>query len=134
MAARARLLAGGLILLAFGVVCATHSVDFPVYHRAAVEMLHGNYELYPAAVYTGGTVPSHGFRYAPAIAFLFLPFALLPLPLAAFLFFALKVGAFVYVSTVIGRHAGLPASDRTLAWVALIAVGGYAVEEFRYGN
>jgi hypothetical protein len=135
MTTRTRLAAGGLLLLAFGVVCATRSVDFPVYHRVAVQMLGGNYELYPTEVYTGGGVPPHGFRYAPAVAFLFLPFGLLPLSAAAFCFVALKVAALVYVSAVVARHAGLTASNRALSIsVALLAVGGYLVEEFRYGN
>lgn len=134
MTARTRLVAGGLLLVAFGVVCATRSVDFPVYHRVAVQMLSGNYELYPTAVYAGGDIPAHGFRYAPAIAFVFLPFGLLPLGAAAFLFFVLKVAALVYVSAVVARHAGLPATDRVWIWVAMLAVGGYLIEEFRYGN
>jgi hypothetical protein len=29
------------IVLAFGVYCATHSVDFPVYHRVAAQIVRG---------------------------------------------------------------------------------------------
>jgi hypothetical protein len=134
MYARVRLAAAGLVVLAFGLVCATHSVDFPVYHRAAVQLLHGDYELYPTTLYTGGSVPPHGFRYAPAIALLFVPFGLLPLAAAAFVFFALKAAALLYVSVVVDRHAGRPAPDRTRATIAVVVVGGYLVEEFRYGN
>src|SRR6476620_5938274 len=92
------------MLVAFGVYCATHSVDFPVYHQAATQIARGDYEIYPTAVYTSGVVPAHGFRYAPAIAFLFVPFGWLPLGIAAFLVYALKVGAVLYVGSVVGRY------------------------------
>jgi hypothetical protein len=81
----------GAMLVAFGVYCATHSVDFPVYHRTAAQIARGDYEIYPAAVYADGVVPAHGFRYAPAVAFLFVPFGWLPLGAAAFVFYALSI-------------------------------------------
>jgi hypothetical protein len=123
-----------VLLLGFGAYCATHSVDFPVYHQAAAQLARGDYEIYPAAVYGDGVVPSHGFRYAPAIAFLFVPFGLLPLRVAAFLFFALKVGAVAYVASVVRRHVGHSSPARMLILGALLLTGGYAIEEFRYGN
>jgi alpha-1,2-mannosyltransferase len=123
------------MLLGFGVYCATHSVDFPVYHRAATQVARGDYEIYPAAVYTPGVVvPGHVFRYAPAIAFLFVPLALMPLGAAAFLFYAVKVGAVVYVGCVVRRHVGDSTSLRTVILTSLLLVAGYAVEEFHYGN
>lgn len=123
------------IVLVFGVYCATHSVDFPVYHRVARQVLSGNYELYPAAVYTGGAVPSHDFRYAPVTAFLFVPFGLLPMRAAAFVFFLLKVGAVLYVSRVVGRYVGGSSIPlRFLMAIAVLLTGGYVIEEFHYGN
>ena len=122
------------MLLGFGIYCATHSVDFPVYHRAAAQIVRGDYEIYPTAVYGAGVVPPHGFRYAPAIAFLFVPFGLLPLEAATFLFFTLKVGAVVYVGSVVARHAGSSTSTRTLMLASLLLAAGYVLEEFRYGN
>jgi hypothetical protein len=109
-------------------------VDFPVYYRVATQIAHGDFEIYPTAIYSGDVVPPHGFRYAPAIAFLFVPFALLPLEAAAFLFFALKVGAVAYVSTVAARYVGLTSPVRTLMLAALLLTAGYVIEEFRYGN
>jgi hypothetical protein len=41
-------------LIAFAWDCATHSVDFPVYHGIAVRILRGDYELYPLALYDDG--------------------------------------------------------------------------------
>ena len=128
------LLALGVALLALAWDSATHSVDFPVYHRIATQILEGNYELYPTELYDGGVVPPHGFRYAPAIALLFVPFGLLPLEAAAFLFFGLKVAAFVYVGAFVARYMGLPDRHRALMLMSLLFVGGYVVEEFRYGN
>src|ERR1700736_2292219 len=129
---RLGLVALGAILLAFGADCATHSVDFPIYHRIARQILQGNYELYPKALTEGGPLPAHGFRYAPAIAFLFVPFGFLPLEAAAFLFFILKVAAFVYIGAVVARYMGLPNQYRSLMLMSLLFVGGYVVEEFRY--
>jgi Glycosyltransferase family 87 len=124
----------GVALLALAWESATHSVDFPIYHRVATQILQGNYELYPTELYDGGLVPPHGFRYAPAIAFLLVPLGWLPLEVAAFLFFSLKVAAFVYVGALVARYMGLPARRRALMLTSLLFVGGYVVEEFRYGN
>lgn len=87
----AALLLVALVLLARE--SATRSIDFPVYHRAAIQVIEGNYDLYPPEAYGGHPGPSQGFRYAPAIALLFVPFGWLPLELAALVFFALKLGA-----------------------------------------
>ena len=122
------------MVLAFGVYCATHSVDFPVYHRVAAQIVRGDYEIYPAAVYSGQNIPAHGFRYAPAIAFMFVPFGLLPLEVAAFLFFALKGGAAAYVASLVGRHVGYSLPTTPWMLTALLLASGYCVEEFRYGN
>jgi Glycosyltransferase family 87 len=124
----------GAMLVAFGVYCATHSVDFPVYHQTAAQIVRGDYEIYPAAVYASGVIPAHGFRYAPAIAFLFVPFGWLPLRVAAFLFYALKVGAVLYVGSVVGRYVGGSNSTRMLMLAALLVTAGYVIEEFHYGN
>ena len=58
----------GVLLLALARDSALRSVDFPVYHRVAREMIAGDYTIYPRAVFDGGPIPTHGFRYAPAIA------------------------------------------------------------------
>jgi hypothetical protein len=130
--------AGAAVLVALLAVLAwesaVHSVDFPIYHRVARQVLAGDYELYPMGLYDGGPVTPHGFRYAPAVAFLFVPFGLLPLELAALAFFALKIGAFVYIALVLSRYLGLESQHRTLMAMSVVIVGGYLVEEFRFGN
>ena len=125
---------GVLLSLAFALYCAAHSIDFPVYYRAATQVVHGDYEIYPAAVYGGGAIPPHGFRYAPVFAFLFAPLALLPLDVAAFLFVALKGAAIVYIGDVASRFLGVPRRVTFLVGISILLVAGYAVEELRYGN
>ena len=128
---------GMVLLLVFLALLAResalHSIDFPVYHRAAQQVLSGDFTLYPAEAYAGRPQPSQGFRYAPAIAVLFVPFGWLPLPLAALAFFALKLVALWYIGVVIVRHAAVPATWRSILLAAL-TVAGYLVEEFRFGN
>lgn len=113
---------------------ATRSVDFPIYHRVARQILQGDYEFYPRALYVGSAVPAHGYRYAPAIAFLFVPLGLLSLEAAALLFFVLKVAAFAYVGALVARYLGVPGHHHRLMLASLLFVGGYVAEEFRYGN
>ena len=113
---------------------AVRSIDFPVYHRAARQVIAGHYEFYPVEAYGGTPGPSQGFRYAPAIAFLFLPFGWLPLELAALAFFALKLAALWYVGATVARHVGLSESRRQVFLIAFLIVGGYIAEELRFGN
>jgi Glycosyltransferase family 87 len=113
---------------------ATRSIDFPVYHRAARQVIAGHYEFYPTEAYGGTPFPSQGFRYLPAIAFLFVPFGWLPLELAALAFFALKLAALWYVGATVARHAGLSEGQRQVFLIAFLIVGGYIAEELRFGN
>ncbi len=130
--------AGMAVLLVLLVLlareAATRSIDFPVYHRAARNVIAGHYELYPAEAYGGTPRPSQGFRYLPAIAFLFVPFGWLPLELAALAFFALKLAAMWYVGATVARHAGLSERRREVFLIAFLIVGGYIAEELRFGN
>lgn len=113
---------------------ATKSIDFPVYHRAAQQVLAGNYELYPPEAYGGTPHPSQGFRYAPAIAFLFLPLGWFGLQTAALLFYILKLGALWWVGAILARRIGVPAWRRLAFLAAFLVVGGYLAEELRFGN
>ena len=130
--------AGLALLLLFLVLLAresaVRSIDFPVYHRAAQQVIAGRYEFYPVEAYGGTPGPSQGFRYAPAIAFLFLPFGWLPLELAALAFFALKLAALWYVGATVARHIGLSEGRRQVFLIAFLIIGGYIAEELRYGN
>jgi Glycosyltransferase family 87 len=126
-----------VLLILLGLLAreaATRSIDFPVYHRAARQVIAGHYEFYPAEAYAGNPRPSQGFRYLPAIAFLFVPFGYLPLELAALAFFALKLAAIWYVGATVARHAGLSEGRRQVLLIAFLIVGGYIAEELRFGN
>src|SRR4030095_1209034 len=90
--------------------------------------------IYPVEVYRGTPAPPHGFRYVPAIAFLIVPLGWPPLEVAALLFFALQLLAIWYVGATIARHAGLQNGLRRVLLVAFLIVGGYLVEELRFGN
>jgi hypothetical protein len=131
---RVLLFALGVGVVAFGLDCAAHSIDFPIYHRIAQQVWQGDYALYPAAVYGHGSAPAHGFRYAPAIAFMLVPLGWLPLEVSALIFFAIKVFALFYIGTVVARRVGLSTRSQSLILFAVVCVGGYLVEELRYGN
>jgi hypothetical protein len=123
-----------VLLVLLGREAATHSVDFPVYHRAARQVITGRYEFYPVEAYRGTPGRSQGFRYLPAIAFLFVPFGWLPLEVAAFAFFALQIAAVWYVGVTVARHAGPSEGRWQVCLIAFLIVGGYIVEEWRFGN
>jgi hypothetical protein len=123
-----------IFLVLLGREAATRSIDFPVYHRAARQVLSGHYEFYPVEAYGGTPGPSQGFRYLPAIAFLFVPFGWLPLELAALAFFALKLAALWYVGATVAGHVGLSQKRRQIFLIAFLITGGYIAEELRFGN
>lgn len=125
-----------VLVLAFGVVAANTSVDFSVYHRAATQVLDGDFALYPAELAAGQTPDTtHYFRAAPAIAWLFVPFALLPLQVASYVFFVLKVVGLAAIVVMTTRMADVPSSRGwQIAAGATLAAGGFVVEELRYGN
>ena len=123
-----------VLFVMVGREAAIHSVDFPVYHRAARQVITGHYEFYPVGAYGGTPGRSQGFRYLPAIAFLFVPFGWLPLEAAAFAFFALKTAAVWYVGVTVARRAGLSERRWQVLLIAFLIVGGYLVEEWRFGN
>ena len=106
----------------------------PVYHRAAQQILAGNYELYPPEACGGTPHPSQGFRYAPAIAFLFFPLGWFGLETAALLFYVLKLVALWWVGTIIARRIGYTNWGRWTFLAAFLVVGGYLAEELRFGN
>jgi len=126
----------GALLLALAWYSSTHSIDFPVYHRAAVKVLHGNYDLYPHAFDEGPLQvdPLGQFVYAPVIAFLFAPLGLLPLQSAAFLFACLKIPAYLYLFWLVATRMEVRSRAGFLMLASVLIAGGYLVEEFRGGN
>lgn len=85
------LLAVGLLLLAVELINGRLWLnDFRVYYGAANALLHGE-PLYGVA----HGLDSGIFKYAPFMAVLFVPFALLPYTLASTLFYMIILGAFI---------------------------------------
>lgn len=122
-------------LLAFlAVRSAAQAPDFPVYHRAARVLLSGEFRLYPDEVYAGHPVPSQGFRYAPIVSVLFLPFGLLPVIWASVLFFATQVAAVWWMGRTVARRLGASAWPVTSFIGAFLLTAGYLVEDLRFGN
>src|SRR5262245_12847976 len=115
----------GLIVLAILFVglawySSTRPIDFQIYHRVATQVLHGDYELYPRVVYEGvRRGDSHEFLYAPVVAFLFVPFALLPMQAATFLFACLKIPAYGYVVWVSARRLAVERRYALITWTTL---------------
>lgn len=123
----------GVVIVLLGWQAATRSVDFPVYYRAAIDILAGRFDVYPPAL-ADGSFPPHGFRYAPAIAFLMAPIALVPVEMAALALFVVKLGALAYMSRAIARRCGRAGDAWTIGVLAFVVCAGYAAEEMRYGN
>jgi len=118
-----------IVVLVLGVYCASRAVDFYLYCSAAKQLLGQDYDLYrhpPVGV---------AYRYAPIIAFAFIPFSFLPPTAGAFLWYLIKIAALVAIASmalkllnVDNKHLG-----KALGFSFLIT-GGYIVEEFRTGN
>lgn len=127
---------GILAVVLFGGYSATVKVDFPVYHTAGALVLQGDPRLYPEGVADEGPLPTtHYFRAAPLVAWLFVPFALVPIEVASFVFFMLKVTGLVGIVAMVTRQMRVPlARGWFIGLGALVATGGYVVEEMRYGN
>jgi hypothetical protein len=114
-------------ILAFGAYISVQEPDFLVYYSAAKQLLAHEYDLYRQ----GGLA----FRYAPAVAFAFVPFSLLPPQIAAFLWYLLKVAALVAIVRMTTRLMALkdPPFWKILGF-SFFVTGGYIVEELRMGN
>lgn len=121
---------GGLLLIAVlagGVFVSFPAADFSVYYSAAKQLIHHDYDLYRQ----GGLA----FRYAPVVAFAFVPISILPPRAAASLWYLLKIGALVAIAGMVMK---LLAHDRKRLWkilgLSVLITAGYLVEEFRTGN
>jgi hypothetical protein len=108
----------------------TRSVDFLVYYHTARVLVDGHGVLYGPQ--SGIGWPQY-FRYPPLFLIVFLPFALLPLKTAAFLWLALKCAVLYFLLRALAIRVNFPQKG----WWWLIPVclcGGFIVQEFRFGN
>ncbi len=117
----AGLVAHGATLAAYG-----HGLDFGIYLQAAQRFLLGE-ELYPLA--DGPWI----FKYAPAAAWLFTPFAALPPRLANALWNVGGVASLWLSARAVGRHAA-PTIWPSARIAALLALTQPLLLEMRYGQ
>ena len=75
----------------------------------------------------------HGFRYAPAIAFLLAPPACFRSKRRRCSLFCLKLVALLHLCTLVVGHLGRRCA-RDVALTLVPSIGGYSSEEFRNGN
>jgi len=127
-----RAIAIALALIAIAVlsyVAARRSVDFPVYHYAARSMLRGTGPMYGPR---SGIGWPQVYRYPPLFLLLFIPFALLPLRLAAFVWALLKFAALGLLARSLFSRLRI----QGLGWqfLALLPALPYLAVEFHYGN
>lgn len=123
-----------VLLVVLAIQSSRRAPDFPVYHRAARQLMTGELRLYPDEAYAGHPVPSQGFRYAPIVSLLFLPFGLLPLRAASIAFFATQVAAVWWMGRVVSRRLGAPAWTLPVFVGAFLLTGGYLGEDLQFGN
>lgn len=126
---------GILAVVLFGAYSATVKIDFTNYYAAGTQALRGDLDLYPAGVSEEGPLPSvHYFRAAPATAWLFVPFALLPFEAASFVLVVLKVVGLASIVGIVARRMDVSHHRWEIGLGALVAAGGYILEEMRNGN
>lgn len=118
-----------LIVPVLSYVAARRAVDFPVYHYATRHMLAQSGPLYGPK--SGAGWPQI-YRYPPLFLILFIPFALLPLRLAAIIWAALKFGALGLLGRALFLR--LRMHSVSLQLLSLLPALPYLAVEFHYGN
>jgi hypothetical protein len=118
-----------LLIAILSYVASRRPVDFPVYHYGTRHMLAGNGPLYGPQ---SGIGWPQIYRYPPLFLVLFIPFALLPLRLAAIVWAALKFG----VLGLLARALFFRLGTRSLGLQLLSVVPAlpYLAVELHYGN
>jgi hypothetical protein len=129
-ASRWRTIGLGLLLLAvlaLGMAFAPRSADYFVYASTAKRVLDHDYDLYRQ----GGLA----FRYAPVVAFAFVPWSFLPRTAGAFLWYLLKIAALL---AIVRMTMLLMDLEKRTFWKILaitsLATAGFLFEEFHTGN
>ncbi|MFD2515869.1 glycosyltransferase family 87 protein [Pontibacter locisalis] len=107
--------------------------DLEVYYRTAARMIDGE-ELYRIAA-DGHYV----YKYSPTAALYFVPFALLPFPVAKVIFWGLLTALTIVVLRVLFNLAqeafpGINNRNRNILLVAFLAVGAHVHREWHLGQ
>jgi hypothetical protein len=114
---------------AFAYYVSSHPMDFRVYHYGARGVFDGTRPVY--GLTSGLGWPMH-YRYPPLFLLLFAPFAMLSLGWGAAIWVVLKMVTLVGLVGLVGTK-DLP-KPGTLAYIPVLFVTPYLIEEFRYGN
>jgi hypothetical protein len=127
-----RVLTAALVLTGIGAlsyVAARRTVDFPVYHYAARKMLGRTGPIYGPQ---SGIGWPQVYRYPPLFLLLFIPFALLPLRLAAIIWAALKFAALGLLARALFYR--LRTQGLGFPLLSFLPALPYLAVEFHYGN
>jgi hypothetical protein len=114
---------------ALSYFAALRAVDFPVYHYAARTMLSRTGPMYGPQ---SGIGWPQVYRYPPLFLLLFIPFALLPLRLAAIIWAALKFAVLALLAR--GLFSRLRIYGLGFQFLSLLPALPYLAVEFHYGN
>jgi glycosyl transferase family 87 len=128
-----RLFSFALIVIAIPVViydAARMWSDFVVYHHTARTLLAGTGPLYGPE--SGLGWPQY-FRYPPLFILLFVPFALLPLPVAAGAWAAIKLVVLYLLVRTLMQRLRFPATGYWFL-IPLFACAPLLIQELRNGN
>jgi Glycosyltransferase family 87 len=118
-----------VITVLLSYVASRRSVDFPVYHYGARKMLSGTGPIYGPE---SGIGWPQVYRYPPLFLVLFIPFALLPLRLAAIVWAALKFGVLGVLARAL--FSRLRTHGPVLQLLSVLPALPYLALEFHYGN
>lgn len=127
-----RLVVAALVVIsiaALSYLAALRPVDFPVYHYAARKMLSHSGPMYGPQ---SGIGWPQVYRYPPLFLFLFIPFAMLPLRLAAIVWAALKFAALGLLARAL--FSRLRIHGYGFQFLSLLPALPYLAVEFHYGN
>jgi hypothetical protein len=116
-------------IAALSYFAALRSVDFPVYHYAARTMLSRSEPMYGPQ---SGIGWPQVYRYPPLFLLLFIPFALLPLRVAAIIWAALKFAVLALLAR--GLFSRLRIYGHGFQFLSLLPALPYLAVEFHYGN
>jgi hypothetical protein len=118
-----------IITALLSYVAARRSVDFPVYYYSARKMLSRAGPIYGPE---SGVGWPQVYRYPPLFLVLFIPFALLPLRLAAIIWAALKFLVLGFLARAL--FSRLRTHGLVLQLLSFLPALPYLAVEFHYGN
>jgi Glycosyltransferase family 87 len=118
-----------IVIALLSYVAARRPVDFPVYHYGTRHMLARNGPLYGPK---SGIGWPQIYRYPPLFLVFFVPFALLPLRLAALVWAALKFVVLGFLGQAL--FSKLRTEGLGLQLLSVLPALPYLAVEFHYGN